>query len=127
MWNSLSSCLTALDKILTPLKFTSAYEDGVIKVVSQAVAAARPVLFVHQLGDGLLVRKHPLEREDWLHMLRSICQSTGMKNPRFEVWFNRLIVYELWRVQYRLSRKLDETLYRPNRIRRRRYSPQETK
>lgn len=108
-----------LDRILTPLKLTWIYEDEVIKVVHQATEAKRPKLIVHQLADDLLEPLHPLEKEDWRLRLKTIFYSAGMKNPRYEVWFNRLIVYEPWRAQYRLSRKLDELLYRPDRIRRR--------
>jgi hypothetical protein len=108
-----------LDKLLTPLKLTWIYQDEVFKVVTQASDAARPTLFVHQLDDGLLAPKHPLEKEDWLNQLRSICSfAMGTRKLRFEVWFNRLIVYEPWRSQYRLSRNLDEMLYHPNRKRR---------
>lgn len=108
-----------LDRILTPLKLTWIYEDEVIKVVHQATEEKRPKLIVHQLADDLLEPLHPLEKEDWRLRLKTIFYSAGIKSPRYEVWFNRLIVYEPWRAQYRLSRKLDELLYRPDRIRRR--------
>jgi len=114
-----------LDRILTPLKLTWIYEDEVIKVVHRATDAERPKLIVHQLTDDFLEPQHPLEKEDWRLRLKTISYSAGIKSPRYEVWFNRLIVYEPWRAQYRLSRKLDEMLYQPNRIRRQRYSAED--
>lgn len=115
-----------LDRILTPLKLTWIYEDEVIKVVHRATEAERPKLIVHQLADDFLEPQHPLEKKDWRLRLKTIFYSAGMKSPRYEVWFNRLIVYEPWRAQFRLSRKLDEVLCRPNRIRRRNGSVSET-
>jgi beta-lactamase regulating signal transducer with metallopeptidase domain len=97
----------ALDQLLEPLKLTWFYEDEVIRVTAQEVASQRPTIVVHQLFDDLVRPHTPGFPEDWHQMLKSICnQGTGLADPRYEIWFGRLIVNEPWRNQLKLARLL---------------------
>lgn len=103
-YTTLEECL---DTLLDPLKLTWIFKDDVIKVLTQKDAAERPTIVVHQLFDDLIRPEGARTSEHWSQILDSICkQGTGLSNPRFEIWFGRLIVNEPWRNQLKLARLL---------------------